>query len=81
MTAPRRNPDFDAVIGARIRARRLKIGMDESTFGDKIGVGTIQVWRIEKGKCSIVLCAAFVIADALGTTIGALTRGISWKEK
>lgn len=50
MSAPKKvlNP-VDQQIGARIRARRITLGMSQSVLGEKIGVTFQQVQKYEKG--------------------------------
>lgn len=48
-TTPRSTDNTDVFVGARIRARRLEIGLSQEVLGEKIGVSFQQVQKYEKG--------------------------------
>jgi transcriptional regulator with XRE-family HTH domain len=61
----RKKPVTDEAIGARIRARREKIGMSQPELGEVIDVGPMQVSKYESGQSSITLVKLVKIAEAL----------------
>ena len=56
----------DKIIGQRIHARRLAMGMSQGTLGEKIGVSFQQVQKYEKGKNRVSGSMLVKIAEALG---------------
>lgn len=46
---PKRINDTDRHVGARIRARRMMIGMSQTTLGDAVGVTFQQIQKNENG--------------------------------
>lgn len=58
------NRDIDKVIGARIRAERLRRGMSQETLGKAIGVTFQQIQKYEKGVNRIAVSTLFGISRA-----------------
>jgi transcriptional regulator with XRE-family HTH domain len=48
-TKQRSASKHDAVLGTKIRVRRVEIGMSQATLGDKLGVSFQQIQKYEKG--------------------------------
>jgi transcriptional regulator with XRE-family HTH domain len=55
----------DSHIGARIRSRRIAIGMSQERLGDSLGVTFQQVQKYEKGANRVGASRLQAIADAL----------------
>ena len=66
----RRNPAFELVIGARIRAARVAARMSQTTLGAAVGVTFQQVQKYESGKDRVSASALQGIAVALGVHPG-----------
>jgi transcriptional regulator with XRE-family HTH domain len=62
---PRSATAIDGVIGERIRARRLEIGMSQEKLADAIGVTFQQIQKYEKGVNRVAASTLFAIAQAL----------------
>jgi transcriptional regulator with XRE-family HTH domain len=56
----------DAHVGALVRARRIEIGMSQSTLADGIGLTFQQVQKYEKGSNRIGSSRMMQIANVLG---------------
>ena len=65
------NP-VDQQIGARIRARRITLGMSQSVLGEKIGVTFQQVQKYEKGMNRVGGSRLKQISTVLNCTPGYL---------
>jgi transcriptional regulator with XRE-family HTH domain len=59
------NP-IDVEVGARIRARRLLLGMSQSSLADGLGITFQQVQKYEKGGNRVGSSRLQAIADILG---------------
>ena len=59
-------------VGARIRARRKKIGGKQAALAQEAGISAAQICHIEKGRVRPSLRTLEKIAGALGTTVSAL---------
>jgi transcriptional regulator with XRE-family HTH domain len=57
--------DVDALVGERIRSRRLQAKMSQATLGEAIGVTFQQVQKYEKGTNRIGSGRLFKIAEVL----------------
>lgn len=67
--APRAATAVDQTIGARIRARRLAIGMSQEKLADEIGVTFQQVQKYEKGINRVAAATLLRIAAALEASV------------
>jgi transcriptional regulator with XRE-family HTH domain len=56
----------DVHVGAKVRARRLEIGMSQEKLGDAIGLTFQQVQKYEKGTNRIGSSRMMQIANSLG---------------
>lgn len=66
----KRANSVDAVVGTRVRVRRMSLGMSQSSLGEKLGVTFQQVQKYEKGANRIGASRLQAIADALQVPIG-----------
>lgn len=66
-------------LGARMRARRKKLGMSSHALGEKLGVNATTIQRWELGKVAISWDQVRAVADALGVSVATLVseRGTS----
>lgn len=66
---PRAAGPVDKKIGARIRARRLEIGMSQETLASKLGITFQQVQKYEKGVNRVAAPTLLDLADALQASV------------
>jgi transcriptional regulator with XRE-family HTH domain len=59
----------DQLIGARIRERRIMLGLTQRKFSDLLGVANQQIHKYERGINSISAGQLFEIASASDTPI------------
>jgi transcriptional regulator with XRE-family HTH domain len=57
--------DVDALVGERVRSRRLQAKMSQATLGEAIGVTFQQIQKYEKGTNRIGSGRLFKIAEVL----------------
>ena len=62
----------DNTLGARMRARRQKIGMSSHALGDKLGVNATTIQRWELCKVAISWDQVRAVAQALGVSVASL---------
>lgn len=65
-----------AALGARIRARRKKLGMIQMDLSRKLKISRASVANIETGRQRVLLCMVFDIAKALRVRPADLLRGL-----
>jgi transcriptional regulator with XRE-family HTH domain len=76
--APRpRAQDTDRYVGARMRERRIMLGLTQQQMAELIGVTYQQAHKYEKGVNRIAAGRLFTIAQALGVEIGYFYEGMS----
>lgn len=63
-------------LGANIKARREKLGLAQTTLGERSGVHRTYINQLENGHKNLTVVVLSRLADALGTTPSALTKGI-----
>ncbi|MFY9696291.1 MAG: helix-turn-helix transcriptional regulator [Xanthobacteraceae bacterium] len=62
----------DALVGRRVRAYRLSMGMSQTTLGEKVGVTFQQIQKYERGTNRIGSSRLKKVATVLGVGVGAL---------
>lgn len=67
---------IDQKLGARVRTRRLEIGMSQERLADMLGVTFQQVQKYEKGVNRIAASRLFDIAQALDMPICEFFEGL-----
>ncbi len=67
--------DVDRHVGARVRMRRMLIGMSQEKLGEALGITFQQVQKYEKGTNRISASRLQHIAGVLGVTIEHLYEG------
>ena len=65
----------DAYVGARLRMRRVMLGMSQSRLGALLGVTFQQVQKYEKGSNRISASRLKVAAEVLETTVNFFLEG------
>ena len=71
-----RPQDTDRHIGARLRERRLSLGLTQQQLAELIGVTCQQAHKYEKGVNRIAGGRLYTIAQALGVEVGYFYDGI-----
>lgn len=69
------NP-IDIHVGARVRMRRLLLGLSQDKLGDELGVTFQQVQKYERGANRIGASRLFEIARVLSVPIGFFFEGM-----
>ena len=62
--------DMDSHVGARVRLRRMMLGMSQEGLGDKIGLTFQQVQKYERGSNRVSASRLQQVAGALQVPIG-----------
>ena len=68
MTVKSPNP-IDIYVGARIRARRLMLGMSQTSLADRLGITFQQVQKYEKGTNRVGSSRLMAISEVLGVPV------------
>ena len=75
--APRpRAQDIDRYVGARMRERRIMLGLTQQQMAELIGVTYQQAHKYEKGINRIAGGRLYAIAQALGVEVGFFYEGL-----
>jgi transcriptional regulator with XRE-family HTH domain len=88
MVKPTTNPgpgrsraqDVDRHVGARMRERRIMLGLTQQQMAELIGVTYQQAHKYEKGINRIAAGRLYNIAQALGVEVGYFFEGLENKE-
>jgi HTH-type transcriptional regulator / antitoxin HipB len=62
-------------LGAAIRDRRIKLGLDQKTLADKVGVSRQWIVDVEKGKPRAPISLVLRTVEALGIHLAADDQG------
>jgi transcriptional regulator with XRE-family HTH domain len=65
----------DEYVGARLRVRRIALGMSQSKLGEKLGVTFQQIQKYEKGSNRISAARLKQAAEVLGATVQSFLEG------
>jgi transcriptional regulator with XRE-family HTH domain len=68
---------FDLIVGGRVRARRLEVGMSQEALAEALGLTFQQVQKYEKGVNRISVGRLSQIADALKTDTNFFMKDLS----
>src|SRR3954468_12864081 len=71
-----RAQDIDRYVGARMRERRIMLGLTQQQMAELIGVTYQQAHKYEKGINRIAAGRLFTIAKALGVEVGFFYDGL-----
>jgi transcriptional regulator with XRE-family HTH domain len=69
---PRSATAIDAYIGARVRERRLELGMSQPELGEKLGVTFQQIQKYEKGTNRVSAARLFDMCKALDVAFSSM---------
>jgi transcriptional regulator with XRE-family HTH domain len=77
-TKPRRArvQDIDRHVGARMRERRILLGLTQHQLAELIGVTYQQAHKYEKGINRVAAARLYHIAQALGVEVGYFFEGL-----
>jgi len=64
--------EVDRFVGARIRARRLEIGISQDRLADMVGVTFQQIQKYEKGVNRVSASTLYRVCEALGVSVTSL---------
>ena len=68
--------DVDRHVGARMRARRIMLGLTQQQLADLIGVSYQQAHKYEKGINRIAAGRLYKVAHVLGVEVGYFFEGL-----
>lgn len=68
--------EIDAYVGAKVRARRIEIGLSQAALGRHLGVTFSQVQKYEKGSNRIGAGRLFHLAMLLGVPVQYFFEGL-----
>src|SRR6188508_3503699 len=71
-----RAQDIDRHVGARMRERRIMLGLTQQQMAELIGVTYQQAHKYEKGVNRIAGGRLYTIAQALGVEVGYFYEGM-----
>jgi transcriptional regulator with XRE-family HTH domain len=71
-----RTQDVDRYIGARMRERRIMLGLTQRQMAELIGVTSQQAHKYEKGMNRIAASRLYSIAQALGVEVSYFYQGL-----
>lgn len=69
---PKELTDIDRQLGARLRQKRLELGLTQSDIAQALGVSFQQVQKFEKGKNRINAAQLARVAERLGASLADL---------
>jgi transcriptional regulator with XRE-family HTH domain len=76
MSSKTNTADVEALIGARIRSRRIQARMSQETLGEALGVSFQQIQKYEKGSNRVSAGRLLKIADVLECNVMDFFEGI-----
>jgi len=71
-----RPQDVDRYVGARIRERRILLGLTQQQMAELIGVTYQQAYKYEKGINRVAAGRLYEVARALGVELGYFYEGL-----
>jgi transcriptional regulator with XRE-family HTH domain len=71
---------IDAQVGARIRLRRVMLGLPMTQVAKKLGISWQQLGKYEQAKDSVSASMLYLIALALGVTVDSFFAGLQQEE-
>jgi transcriptional regulator with XRE-family HTH domain len=69
---PRVTTSVDVYIGARMRDRRIALGLTQEELGQKLGVSFQQVQKYENGSNRVSAARLFEICEALDLSLASM---------
>lgn len=74
------DPHLD-ILGKRIRAKRLELGLSQEGLAHAAGLDRSYVGRIERGEHNLTFVSLVRLARAMGCDVAALTVGLPLSAK
>lgn len=74
---PMPRPTLQEAFGARVRARRLELGLSQEELAAHAGLHRTYIGSLERGERNVSLANLAAIADALDVDLGDLLRGLT----
>ena len=75
------NSELDTNIGARLRMRRLMLGMSQEALGEKLSLTFQQIQKHEKGTNRVSASRLYELAQALDVPVQYFFDGISAEDE
>src|SRR5262245_27843816 len=75
-SARKRSQDTDRRVGARMRERRIMLGLTQNQMAELVGVTYQQAHKYEKGINRVAAGRLYHIARALGVEVGYFFEGL-----
>ena len=75
------NSELDSYIGARLRMRRLMLGMSQEALGEKLSLTFQQIQKYEKGTNRVSASRLYELAQALDVPVQCFFDGISAEDE
>jgi len=69
--------DIDAHVGARIRLRRMLIGLSQERLGESLGVTFQQIQKYERGANRISASKLYEVSRVLGVPVSHFMEGLT----
>ena len=76
-----RSQDVDRHVGARMRQRRIMLGLTQQQMAELIGVTYQQAHKYEKGINRVAAGRLYSIAQALGAEVGYFFEGLQTADR
>ncbi len=76
-----RAQDIDRYVGARMRERRIMLGLTQQEMAELIGVTYQQAHKYEKGINRVAAGRLYTIARALGVDVGYFFEGMESEQQ
>lgn len=73
---PKKPNPVDSHVGARVRARRVMVGMSQDKLGESLGLTFQQIQKYEKGMNRIGAGRLWLIAKILGVPVSFFFDGL-----
>ena len=75
------NSELDTFIGARLRMRRLMLGMSQEALGEKLSLTFQQIQKYEKGTNRVSASRLYELAQALDVPVQYFFDGVSAEDE
>lgn len=72
---------IDVAFGARVRARRVLLGISQERLGELLGLTFQQVQKYERGDNRVSISRAFAIAEGLRCDVAVLLVGLDGRSE
>jgi transcriptional regulator with XRE-family HTH domain len=73
--------ELDRHVGARMRARRIMLGLTQQQLAERIGITYQQAHKYEKGTNRMAASRLYKVAQALGIDVGYFFEGLQRAEE